>query len=167
MIYEGAIIRLRQDEVELPDGTRTQREIIEHPGAAAIVPLDDDGNVCLVSQYRDAVGKRLLEIPAGKLKAGEDPADCARRELREELGLEAGQLEHLATFYSTPGFCDEVMHVYLARGLVATTVELDREEFIEPRRLPLEPVTGLLQELNDAKSIAGILLAKGSLERRG
>lgn len=166
MIYEGGIIRLRLDEVELPDGSTARREIIEHPGAAAIVPLDDDGNVCLVSQYRDAVGRRLLEIPAGKLKPGEDPADCARRELREELGLKARQLEHLATFYSTPGFCDEVMHVYLARGLAATSVELDRDEFIEPRRLPLEPVAGLLKELDDAKSIAGILLAKESLESR-
>ncbi|MHB0914294.1 MAG: NUDIX domain-containing protein [Thermoleophilia bacterium] len=166
MIYEGGIIRLRLDEVELPNGTLARREIIEHPGAAAVVPLDDDGNVRLVSQYRDAVGERLLEIPAGKLKPGEDPGDCARRELREELGLEARQLDHLATFYSTPGFCDEAMHIYLAQGLSKTAVELDREEFIEPRRLPLEPVAELLQELDDSKSIAGILLAKELLDRR-
>lgn len=166
LVYSGRIIRLRLDEIELPNGEQALREVIEHPGAAAIVPLDSDGKVRLVSQYRDAIGKRLLEIPAGKLKTGEEPEACARRELREELGLEAGSLTHLATFYSTPGFCDEIMHLYLAEELTVTGVELDREEFIEARELPLEPVAGLLGQLDDAKSIAGIMLARELLVRR-
>lgn len=163
--YEGRIIRLRIDEVELPDGSRASREVIEHPGAAAIVPLDEEGGIHLVSQYRDAVGEQLLEIPAGKLKPGEHPVDCARRELREEMGLECRRLDHLATFYSTPGFCDEIMHIYLARDLSGTVEDMDREEFIEARKELLHPLGELLGRLKDAKSIAGIMLADELLER--
>jgi ADP-ribose pyrophosphatase len=158
-VFEGRIIKLRVDEVELPDGSHASREIIEHPGAAATVPIDDEGNIYLVRQYRDAIGRELLEIPAGKMKPGEDPSLCARRELMEELGFETDILEHLATFYSTPGFCDEIMHIYLARGLKQCGENNDSEEFITAEQRRLEPLDEILAELDDAKSVAGILLA--------
>lgn len=159
MIYSGRIINLRLDEVQLPDGRLAQREIVEHPGAAAIVPLDGDGAVRFVRQYRDAVSEQLLEIPAGKLKPGEDPETCALRELEEELGLTAKKLTHMATFYSTPGFCDETMHMFLAEELTPGENSLEREEFIEPQTRTLEPVDDLARELADAKSLVGVLLA--------
>lgn len=159
MVFKGKIIRLRVDEVELPDGRRSTREIIEHPGAAVIVPVDDEGNVHLVRQYRDAVGELILELPAGKLDDGEEPLVCARRELREELGLVAERWRELATYYASPGFCDEVMHLYLAEGLSATDNDLDHEEFLEPVVLQLKPLDRLLGQLKDSKSLTGVLLA--------
>ncbi|MCL4474415.1 MAG: NUDIX hydrolase [Actinobacteria bacterium] len=164
--YQGRIIRLRLDQVELPDGRHTLREVMEHPGAAVIVPVDSDGAVRLVRQYRDAVGKELLELPAGKLKPGEDPAECARRELREELGLTAGKLTHLTSFYSSPGFCDEILHVFLAEDLAEETEEGDHEEFIEPGQRPLEPLASLLAEFEDGKSLIGVMLAHRELANR-
>jgi ADP-ribose pyrophosphatase len=158
-IYQGRIINLRLDRVRLPDGRRTQREIVEHPGAAVIVPIGEDGSLYMVRQYRDAAGEELLEMPAGKLQPGEEPGHCARRELREELGLIAGSLVHLASFYSSPGFCDELLHVYLAEGLSREEEQTDREEFLTPEVRSLEDAGALLAELRDAKSIAGLLLA--------
>lgn len=158
-IFEGTIINLRIDEVELPDGRRSTREIIEHPGAVVIVPIDSEGNVHMVRQYRDAIEEVLLELPAGKLDEGEEPLACARRELREELGLVAERWLKLATYYASPGFCDEVMHLYLAEGLSTTENDLDHEEFLEPVVLPLEPLDGLLGQLKDSKSLTGALLA--------
>lgn len=166
-VYKGRLIRLRLDQVELPDGNRTIREVMEHPGAAVIVPVDGDGTVHLVRQYRDAIGQQLLEVPAGKLDPGEDPADCARRELREELGLTAGKLTRLTAFYSSPGFCDEILHVFLAEELTHGEEDSDHEEFIEPEQRPLDPLPELLQELKDGKSIIGVLLAHRELAGRG
>ena len=166
-VYKGRVIRLRLDQVELPDGHRTIREVMEHPGAAVIVPVDGEGTVHLVRQYRDAIGRQLLEVPAGKLDPGEDPADCARRELREELGLTAGKLTRLTAFYSSPGFCDEILHVFLAEELTHGEEDSDHEEFIEPEQRPLDPLPELLQELKDGKSIIGVLLAHRELAGRG
>lgn len=165
-VYKGRVIRLRVDQVQLPDGREAVREIMEHPGASVIVPVDADGNVHLVQQYRDAIGRQLLEVPAGKLDHGEDPEDCARRELREELGLMAGSMTMLTSFYSSPGFCDEILHVYLAEDLSQEEVDPDHEEFIEPRQLPLEPLADLLAELRDGKSIIGVMLAHRELAAR-
>lgn len=164
--YEGRIIKLRLDQVELPDGRRTLREVMEHPGAAVIVPVGSDGVVHLVRQYRDAIGKELLELSAGKLKPGEDPADCARRELQEELGLIAGRLTHLKSFYSSPGFCDEILHVFLAEDLAWETEAGEHEEFIEPGQRPLEPLAALLEEFEDGKSLIGVMLAQRELAGR-
>ncbi|MEK6535978.1 MAG: NUDIX hydrolase [Actinomycetota bacterium] len=166
-VYKGRVIRLRLDQVELPDGHRTIREVMEHPGAAVIVPVDGDGTVHLVRQYRDAIGRQLLEVPAGKLDPGEDPADCARRELREELGLTAGKLTRLTAFYSSPGFCDEILHVFLAEELTHGEEDSDHEEFIEPEQRPLDPLSKLLPELRDGKSIIGVMLAHRELAGRG
>ena len=116
-VYEGKIIGVRVDTVELPSGRETKREIVEHSGATAIVAVDSEGDVLLVRQYRKPVEKALLEIPAGGIEAGEDPLDCARRELAEETGFAAGRWDKLGIFYTTPGFCTEEMHVFLATGL--------------------------------------------------
>ncbi len=165
-VYEGRIIKLRVDRVELPDGRRTIREVMEHPGAAVIVPIDDDGNVRLVRQYRDAIGKQLLEVPAGKLDPGETPDDCARRELREELGLIAGRLTRLTSFYSSPGFCDEILHVFLAEDLRQEEEQSDGEEFIEPEQRSMEPLADLLAEFEDGKSLIGVMFAHQELAGR-
>ncbi|NLB18097.1 MAG: NUDIX hydrolase, partial [Syntrophomonadaceae bacterium] len=117
MIFAGRMIKLRSDTVVLPNGKEATRECIEHPGAVAIVALDEQERVCMVRQYRYPVGQELLEIPAGKLSPGENPLDCARRELLEETGISAGHWEKLFSYYSTPGFCDEMLHMYLARDL--------------------------------------------------
>ena len=162
-IYDGRIINLRLDEVELPDGRHAQREVVEHPGACVIVPVDSEGQVYLVRQYRDAAAEELLELPAGKLEPGEEPLACARRECLEELGLEAGSWTHLASFYSSPGFCDELLHCFLARELRQGAPDADREEFLTPESWPLTNLAELLGQLRDAKSIAGLLLAQLAL----
>jgi ADP-ribose pyrophosphatase len=117
LLYTGRVIDLLVDRVEYPSGRSGVREIARHPGGAVTVPLLDDGRVILVSQLRYPLGKRVTELPAGKLAPGEDPLAAAKRELAEETGYSAGSLEHLVTIYTSPGFCDEVLHVYLARGL--------------------------------------------------
>ena len=164
VVFKGRIINLRVDEVELPDGRRTTREIVEHPGAVVIMPLSDDGQVHLVKQYRDAVAETLLELPAGKLEGEEVPQECARRELAEELGYEAEDLRQLAEFYTSPGFCDEKMYVYLAKGLKKLSKDGDSEEFIEAVSRPLLPLEGLLEGIRDGKSVAAILLAFRAIE---
>jgi ADP-ribose pyrophosphatase len=162
-IYDGRIINLRLDEVELPDGRHARREVVEHPGASVIVPVDQQGRVYLVRQYRDAAAGELLELPAGKLEPGEEPLACARRECLEELGLEAGSWTHLASFYSSPGFCDELLHCFLARELRQGVSDADRDEFLTPESWPLANLAELLGQLKDAKSIAGLLLARQAL----
>jgi ADP-ribose pyrophosphatase len=164
-IFQGKIINLRLDEVELPDGRHTTREVIEHPGACVIVPIDKEGMVHLVRQYRDAAAELLLELPAGKIKTNEEPLDCARRECLEELGLTAGSWRYLASFYSSPGFCNEVLHCFLARDLSREEKDTDREEFLETVVRPLEPVEKLIEEIKDAKSLAGIMLARQILSQ--
>jgi ADP-ribose pyrophosphatase len=162
-IYDGRIINLRLDEVELPDGRHARREVVEHPGASVIVPVDQQGRVYLVRQFRDAAAEELLELPAGKLEPGEEPLACARRECLEELGLEAGSWTHLASFYSSPGFCDELLHCFLARELRQGVSDADRDEFLTPESWPLANLAELLGQLKDAKSIAGLLLAQRAL----
>lgn len=160
-------------DVETPDGTVVEREVVHHPGAVAIVPLLPDGRVVLVRQYRAAVEAELLEIPAGKRDVdGEEPQITARRELAEEVGYEAEEMEELARFYQSPGFCDEHMTLYLARGLreVPTEAHGVEEEHLTIERVPLAQVNELVAagELQDVKSIVGLLLARDHLagERR-
>ena len=161
-VYEGKIIGVRVDTVKLPSGRETKREIVEHSGATAIVAVDSEGDVLLVRQYRKPVERTLLEIPAGGIEAGEDPLECARRELAEETGFAAGQWEKLGVFYTTPGFCTEEMHVFLATELKAVEGTADFDETIELVRSPLSSVPDLIAsgEICDAKSIAGLLLAR-------
>lgn len=168
MVYKGSILNLRVDEVELPNGKTVKREVVEHRGAVAVVPLDDKNQLLMVRQYRYPVGKALLEVPAGKLEEGEDPMVCAARELAEETGCEARELKQLFGFYSTPGFTTEKLYVFLARGLKCLDSHPDEDEFIEISRVPLERALEMIDsgEICDAKSIIGILAAKRETESK-
>jgi ADP-ribose pyrophosphatase len=158
--FRGRVISLRLDEVEMPSGRRVVYEIVEHPGAVAIVPVLPDGRVLLVRQFRRAAGAELLEVPAGTLERGETPEACARRELAEEVGRAAARWERLASFYTAPGVLSEEMHVFLARDLSPATAEREEED-LRVEALPLADARRLLArgEIRDGKSIVGILLA--------
>ncbi len=160
-IYEGKVIRVRLDRVLLPDGRESSREIVEHSGAVAIVPLDDENSVYFVRQYRAPLQKVILEIPAGRLEPGEKPEECARRELAEEIGLMPKTLQQMAFIYSSPGFSDERVYLYLARDLVPHRLENDEGEFLEIVRLPLSEALAMITDgaIEDGKTIAGLLLA--------
>ena len=165
-VFAGRILTLRVDTLAVPDGRTVEREVVEHRGAVAMVVLDDEGHVLLVRQYRPAVGENLLEIPAGTIEADEPPADCARRELAEELGLAAGNWTRLAQCYSSPGFCTELMHLYLAESLSPAFGQPDEDEAITVERVALADIPSLITSgaIRDAKSIAGLMLA---LQRKG
>jgi ADP-ribose pyrophosphatase len=160
-IYEGKILNLRVDTVELPSGKKTKREIVEHGGCTAIVAIDSRKNVLLVRQYRKPVERMLLEIPAGGIEPGEEPLEGARRELEEETGFSAERWERLSLFYTSPGFCTELMHLYLATELQPAKRAADDDEHIEVVRVPLKKSLELIAsvEICDAKSIAGLLMA--------
>ncbi|HBV97658.1 MAG: ADP-ribose pyrophosphatase [Peptococcaceae bacterium BICA1-7] len=163
-VYSGKILNLRVDRVELPNGNMTAREVVEHAGAVAVV-AQKEGRLLMVRQFRYPVGKVLLEIPAGKIEKGEDPLLCAARELIEETGYEAGEMKLLLSFFSTPGFSDEVLHVYLAGDLKYRGQKPDEDEFIQVEELPLERAVEMIGsgEICDAKSIIGILAVKSEL----
>ncbi len=160
-IFDGKILSLRVDTVALSNGMEATREVIEHGPAVAIVPVDDRGNVHLVRQYRKAVGDSLLEVPAGRMNRGEDPAQAARRELGEETGLTAGSLTPLGSYFTTPGFTDEEMHAFLATDLTEGDAHPDEDEEVERVVVPLERAVEMVNngELHDGKSIAALLMA--------
>jgi ADP-ribose pyrophosphatase len=165
-VYAGKLLTLRVDRVTLASGRATTREVVEHPGAVAIVPLLPDGRVVLVRQYRHATGEALLELPAGtRDMPGETPATTAARELEEETGYHAAQLTPLLDFYTAPGFCTERMLVYLATGLSRGDQQLMDDEAIAIELVALDDVPALLARggLRDAKTIAGLLAARASL----
>lgn len=167
-VFEGKVINLRVDTVELPGGRSGLREVVEYPGAVAVVALNEGGELYLVRQYRHAVTKELLEIPAGKIEPGENPELCAGRELLEETGCKAGKLEPLLRIFSTPGFTTEEMHVFLATGLEPGEQSPDEDEFIDVETVPLERAVEMVWsgEICDAKSVAGILAVE-EYRRRG
>jgi ADP-ribose pyrophosphatase len=142
-----------------PDGTRHLREIVEHPPGAAAVAVDDAGSVLLVRQLRPAVNAHVLELPAGLIDPGEQPIDCARRELAEETGYSARRVEPLVSFYTSPGFSTELIHIFLATELFDVAVAHDEEEQIELLRLPLDEAIHqvMAREISDAKTVAGLL----------
>ncbi len=163
VIFNGRMLRIERDTVRLPNGLETSREVVRHPGAVAIIALKDQ-QLLLVRQYRYAIAQTTLEIPAGKLDPQELPLDCAVRELREETGYR-GTMEPISTFFTTPGFSDEVIYLFLARDLVWDPLSPDDDEFIEVERIPWDEAVQRAQqsEFNDAKTILGILLVKGHL----
>jgi len=167
-IYDGKVVSLRVDTVRLPDGKDATREIVEHRGAVAIVPLLDSRQVVMVRQYRQAAGETLLEIPAGTLDPGEDPEACARRELIEETGYEAREMTRLFSSYLSPGYSNEMLHTYLATGLTEKTGRRDADEFVEVAIVELDEVMDMIRrgDIKDAKTICGCLLAE-SLLRAG
>lgn len=158
-IYEGRAVKLRVDTVKKPSGKETTREIVEHSDCVAVVVIDSKDRVLLVRQYRKAVGKTLLEIPAGGINPGEQPVNCVRRELQEEIGYLPNKIDRLGGFYSAPGYCTEYLHLYLATHLIPSRREAEDTEDIEVVRVPLSQVTDLIAsgEICDAKSIAGLL----------
>jgi ADP-ribose pyrophosphatase len=165
-IYDGRVVSLRLDRVRLPSGRETEREIVEHAGAVGVVALDDQGDVLLVRQFRSALGRMLLEIPAGTVAEGEGARACAFRELVEETGYSAKQMEELYSFYSSPGFSNERIWLYLATNLQPGSQEPEIDETIEVVKLPLERALGMVEdgEISDGKSILGLLAARARVK---
>ncbi|MDN4594118.1 NUDIX domain-containing protein [Polycladomyces subterraneus] len=157
-IYEGNIIRLQVDQVTLPDGRTSQREIVKHPGAVAVVAITDEKKLVLVRQFRKPLEKTILEIPAGKLEPGEDPRVCAFRELEEETGYRAEEMTPLVSFYTSPGFADEIIHLYVATGLQRGEARPDQDEFVELVELTLPEAWQRIAdgEICDAKTVAAV-----------
>ena len=165
-LFEGKIIKLIKEKVELPNGNEASREIVRHPGGVSIVALDDDNNVYMVRQYRRPFDKIMLEIPAGKLNYGEDHFECGKRELEEETGMLAKKYDFLGKFCLTPGFCDEVHYIYLARNLEKGVMHPDEDEFLEVEKIPFDELFNMIManEISDCKTVIGILKAKAFLE---
>jgi ADP-ribose pyrophosphatase len=167
-VYTGRVISLDVDEVLFPNGTIGELEMIRHSGASAVVPLLDaaktDPDVVLIRQYRYAANGYLYEIPAGRLDPGESPEKCAERELREETGYSAGRLRQLTTIYTTPGFTDERIHIFVADGLTNGMATPEDDEFMEIQSVPLSLAVAMIHsgEIVDAKTAIGLLLAQTS-----
>jgi ADP-ribose pyrophosphatase len=158
-VYRGRVINLSVLEVRLPDGSQTRRELVRHPGAVAMVALDEAKHVLLVRQYRIAADRVMLEIPAGTLRDNEPPEACAERELQEETGYRPGKLERIGGMFVAPGYTTEFIHLYLATDLHESRLELDDDEFIEVERVPLADAIAMIErgDLIDGKSIAALL----------
>ncbi|MFS0687963.1 NUDIX hydrolase [Sporosarcina sp. 179-K 8C2 HS] len=168
LLFEGKIISLRVDEVELPDGKRAKRELIDHPGAVAIIPITDDGKLILVEQYRKALNRSIIEIPAGKIESGEDIEVTALRELEEETGYGAHKFDYLQSFATSPGFANEVIHIFVAQGLykIDKPAAGDEDEFLEIMECTIEEAEEMVldQRIYDAKTAFAILHAKKLLQ---
>ena len=160
-LYDGKIVKLFRDTVELPNGKTALREVVRHPGGVIILPIDNDGNVHMVRQFRYAYDRVILEIPAGKLEYGEEPLAAAKRELEEEIGAKADSWVSLGDIWPTPGFCDEVQHLYLARGLTFGDTHPDEDEFLEQVKMPFAEVFAMAADgrMQDSKSIVALLRA--------
>lgn len=168
-IYDGKILHVERWQVTCPNGRTAAREIVVHKGAAAVVPVYPDGTTLLVRQHRVAVDRVTLEIPAGKLdSAGEDPHDCAVRELEEETGLRAGRMTLLTSLLTTPGFCTEKIAIYLAQGLSQGSTHPDEDEFLDLVRMPLDEAVDRIMrgDIRDGKTICGLLMAREVLSRQ-
>ncbi len=160
-IYKGKIVDLSVETVTLPNGATAELEIITHPGAAAVVPMLDEETVILIRQYRHAVGGYIYEIPAGKLHPGEDPRDCAARELEEEIGYKVGTLEPLLNFMTTPGFTNEIIHIFVGKDLSPGIQDLGEDEVLEVLEVPLIKAIEQINDgtIRDGKTIIGLQTA--------
>ena len=164
-IYQGRVIELSVETTQLPNGRSVSLEIVHHPGGAAIVAVDDNQQICMLRQYRHAAGGWIWELPAGKRDANEDPLRTAQRELEEETGLRAANWQKLGAVLTTPGFCDEIIHLYLAQGLTTSAARPEAHELLECHWLPWVQARTWIDDgtLTDAKSIIGIHLAETAL----
>jgi len=165
-MYEGLIVNVRRDVAEIQNGKHVPREVVEHPGGVAVVPLTEEGKVLMVRQYRYPMEEELVEIPAGKLDHGEDPFECAVRELAEETGCTAREYVFLGEMYPSPGFCRERLYLYLALDLKYGEMNLDEDELLSVEAYDIDKLTDMIMEnkLPDAKSIIGIMKTKRYLE---
>ncbi len=161
-IFNGVAIHLYRDEILLPNGNKGVREVIRHPGAVCVLPITEDGNVIFVNQFRYALNKVTLEVPAGKLEPNEDPLEAGLRELSEETGLSAEKVDYLGDLYTTPALIDEVIHMYLARGLSKGEQHLDEDEFVNTLEMPLDKAIEMVMngEIKDSKTQTILLKAK-------
>ncbi|MGB7873264.1 MAG: NUDIX hydrolase [Anaerolineales bacterium] len=167
VLMKGRAFAIRRDHLKTPDGHETKFEIIEHGGSVVIIPVDENGNVLLVRQYRHATGGDLLELPAGTLDDGEAPEVCAAREIREETGMAAEKLTKVGEFYLAPGYSTEFMVVYLATGLSDNPLDADDDEFLSVETIPVTEAIKMAErgDIPDAKSLAAFFLAKASLKK--
>ena len=166
-ILQGRAFKIRRDTLKTSGGLETKLEIIEHGGSVVIVPIDHEGNVHFVRQYRHATGQDMLELPAGTRDDDEPYAECAAREVREETGLAAGKLEKVGEFFLAPGYSTEFMMVFLATDLKHNPLDADEDEFLSVEKIPLRKAMEMAQsgKILDAKSLAAFLLAKSHLEK--
>ncbi len=162
-IFNGKIIKVRVDQVELANGRKATREIVEHSGGVVIIPVNDEGEILLVEQFRKPLDQTLLELPAGKLEPGEEPRKCASRELREETGYEAGQLKYLFSFYTTPGFSNEILHLFLASDLKKVGMAPDEDEIIRNHQIKKSYIFEYIRQgkIKDGKTVLGLLSLLG------
>lgn len=160
-IHKGKVFTVRLDQVRMPDGKQAQFDIIDHPPAVTLVPVDTENSIWFIRQYRHAIGGEILELPAGVIEAGEPPDLCASREIREEIGMSAGQITNIGEFYEVPGYSTEYMYVFLARDLKPDPLPGDEDEYISVERIPVDTAYRMAQrgEILDAKTLAALLLA--------
>ena len=165
-LLQGRAFKIRRDTLKTPDGRETKFDIVEHGGSVVIVPVDADGNILFVRQYRHAAGMDMLELPAGTRDGDEPFADCAAREIREETGMEAGKLIHVGSFYLAPGYSTEYMGVFFATDLKHNPLEADDDEFLSVEKVPVKEALAMAErgEMPDAKSLAALLMARSYLE---
>lgn len=168
-VYNGLIVNVELHRARLSNGSTVPREVVTHPGGVAIIPVWDNGDVTVVTQFRYPFGREMLEVPAGKRERGEDPLDCARRELSEETGLTAEEWVSLGAVDPSPGFCSERLHLYLARGLRQGEAHPDADELLNVSRVPMEELTKRIMsgEITDGKTIAAVFKAKTRLSASG
>lgn len=161
VVFSGNLLTVCCDTVELPNGKQAGREFIKHPGAVAVVPVTSDGKIVLVRQFRYPIGKAILEVPAGKLDKGENPDDCVKRELEEETGYIATRIQKLSSIYTTPGFTDEIIHLYLADGLSLAKQCPDEDEFLDVEIYSKDEIKKMIADgtITDGKSLLALLLA--------
>ena len=166
-IMQGRVFKIRRDYLKTPDGLETKLEIIEHGGSVIIIPIDYEGDMLLVRQYRHATGQDMLELPAGTRDGDESYDGCAAREIREETGMEAGKLEKIGEFYLAPGYSTEFMVVFLATDLKHNPLDPDEDEVLSVEKIPINKVLEMAEigKVQDAKSLAALFLAKSQLEK--
>ncbi len=159
-IYRGRAFKVEQVQARLPNGQVRQFDLVRHPGAVVIIPIDNEGRIWFVRQYRVGAGQVMLELPAGTLEPGEDPEVCAAREVREETGMAAASLHKLGGFYMAPGYTSEYLHIFLANGLTPKPLQADADEFLQTTALPVDNVYGMVArgEIIDGKTLASLLL---------